>query len=157
MGKLLLIIALAIIFFIIDAATNQCVRKNPQVILPLLFHHIVYTFALLGWILDDPVVLLVYIALPLIVILHWRTNNNSCFVDQAVSNICGKSTEFNHIGRTLGIPEMVTTTIIIFGVIIASYKLYRILRAGKPPKPVRGCKSQSCIDSKRCSPPKYSR
>jgi hypothetical protein len=156
MGKLLLIIALAIIFFILDAATNPCVKKTPQVIAPLLFHHMVYTFALLGWILDDPVVLLVYIALPIIVILHWRSNNNSCFVDQAVGNICGEPTEFNHIGRKLGVPEMVTSTIVVFGVLVASYKLYKIVSSGKPPKPVRGCKTAACIASKRCTPPKHS-
>lgn len=93
-----------------------------------MFHHFLYTYALLGWLLDDPVALLLYIVLPFIVILHWRTANNVCFVDAVVSDVCGRDAPFRHAGRQLGIPESITTVLIITGVLIAIYKLQRILR-----------------------------
>lgn len=147
-GALLLIITVAIITFIIDALGNKCVQKNIEAIGPLLFHHTVYTFSLLGWLLDDPVMLLIYIALPFAVILQWRTNGNGCFVDQVMENICGYKSQFQHIGYKLNIPNMVTNIIIAFGVVIAAFKLYKILKAqhnGQRPGPSCGLIPPWCL------------
>jgi hypothetical protein len=167
-GALLLIIFIAVVTFLIDMSTNKCLKKNAEAIGPLLFHHLVYTFSLLGWLLDDPVMLLIYIGLPFVVMLQWRTNGDGCFVDQVMENICGYKTQFNHIGNKLGIPTIITTGIVIFGVIIASIKLFKILRAqknGQRPGPSCGlippwcfpgsCKRRECIsvtgDKEKCS------
>src|ERR1019366_4753225 len=111
-GALLLIIVVAIISFILDALTNKCVQKNIEAIPPTLVHHLLYTFALLGWLLDDPAVLLCYIALPFIVLLHWPTNNNTCFIDQATTDICGENTSFNHIAHQFSVPNRVVNILI---------------------------------------------
>jgi hypothetical protein len=157
-GSLTLIITVAIVTFIIDALSNKCAKRNIEAVGPLLFHHIVYTFSLLGWLLDDPFALILYITLPFIVVLQWRTNDGGCFVDQVMENICGYKAQFNHIGYKLGIPTVVTTTIVIFGIIIAAIKLYKILREqanGKKPGPSCGlippwCRPGSC-KRKQCT------
>lgn len=115
-----------------------------QVVPIVMLHHLIFTFALFGWILDDPVALLLYIALPIIVGLHWKTNGNECIVDQVTTDICGYKQPFGHIIRSLGIPNMVYNVWVVIGMCIAAYKLYKILRSG-PPAFKKGCVSVVCL------------
>lgn len=130
-GKLLLIIIIALIIFAIDAATSKCIQNNPQLFLVVLCHHLIFTFVLLGWILDDPVVLLIYIAIPIIVALHWSTNKNNCMFDQITSEICGENTQFRHLATMCGIPWQVIQIVVAIGILIAIYKLFKILKSRK--------------------------
>lgn len=144
MGKLLLLIVIALIIFAIDAATSKCIQNNSQVIPIVLTHHLIFTFVLLGWILDDPVVLLVYISIPLIVGLHWATNKNHCMFDEITSEICGEDVQFRHLATMCGIPWQVIQVIVAIGVIIAIYKIYKALKSGKPVYPYHGCRYDIC-------------
>ena len=147
-GSLLLIIVVAIVFFILDALTNKCVQRDIKAIPLTLLHHFLYTFAILGWMLDDPVVLLVYISIPLFIRLHWVTNKNRCMVDEVTSNICGEDTKFNHLSNQLNLPNWFVNTLVGIGVVIAIVKLVKILKTNKPGPPPSmrppWCKSTRC-------------
>lgn len=142
MGKLLLIIFIAIVVFIIDAISNKCIQSHPEVIPVILLHHFIYIFALLGWILDDLFGLLVYIAVPIVIGLHWATNKNHCMVDEVTSGVCEEETRFRHLGYMLGLPNIVYNSVVTIGEIIAMIKVILILRSGQP-----------SIPNKKCGPP----
>lgn len=130
--KLLIIIALVIIFFLIEAFRSKCIQENPSTIPIALLHHAIFTFALLGWILDDPVILFIYICIPLVALLQWRTSDNRCIVTDVMSDICGSPQPFGHIFAILGLPFTAYCALVAVGVLIAIYKLYRIMKAGRP-------------------------
>ena len=135
-GGLLIIIAVAIITFIIDALGNKCIQKNVEVAALVLMHHLIYTFALLGWLLDDFAFLLIYVAVPVVAYLHWSTAP-SCIIDEVSGKICGEQKDFMHLGRILHIPHKVMCVFIGIGVLYAAYKLFRILR-DRPRGPAPG-------------------
>jgi uncharacterized membrane protein len=67
---------------------KKCIRK-PYFHLKLLFHHIIVIFILLGWLSNNRYILSVYIFIPIILIVHWRTNNNRCTLTEDVNKMCG--------------------------------------------------------------------
>jgi hypothetical protein len=134
-GGLLIIIVVAIVTFVVDAMGNKCIQRNGEVATLIFTHHIIYTFALLGWLLDDFALLLVYVFVPLIAMLHWNTAP-SCIIDEVSGKLCGEQREFMHLGRQLNLPHKLICALIGVGVLIGIYKLYRILRdrpRGPPP------------------------
>lgn len=139
MGTLLLIIFIAVVVFIIDALTNKCIQGHPEVIPVVLLHHCIYIFALLGWLLNDLFGLLVYIAVPIIIGLHWATNKNHCMVDEVTSDVCEEETRFRHLGYMLGLPNIVYNSMVTVGVTIAIIKVILILRSGQPSVPNKKC------------------
>jgi len=126
-GGLTLIITIAIITFIIEAISKACIRDNLEVATLSLFHHLIYTYALLGWLLDDFAALVIYISIPALALLHWNTTAG-CIVSDVVGSICGNGDEFKHLGRQLGVHHTVICILVGLGVLYAIYKLYRILR-----------------------------
>lgn len=133
MGKLVFFIVVWLIFFYIDFIGNPCLQKKPGVWPIIAFHHFIWTYGLLGWIFDDPVFLFLYLMMPLVAMLHWRTDR--CFVNQVTEEYCGSEVEpFRRMDRIFGIPDYVYNVIVGMGVVIAAYKLYRNLKSKTPPK-----------------------
>ena len=61
----------------------------------LLAHHIINVFAQFGWMSNNKYILYLYLTTPLIVLLHWKTNNNKCALTEYVNNQCNiKSGEY---------------------------------------------------------------
>lgn len=153
-GGLIIIIIVAIVAFVLDALRNKCIQNNLEVAIVVFTHHLIYVFALLGWLLDDFAFLLFYLGLPLVTWLHWNTS--TCVVDDITTQLCGEQKDFHHLGRTIGWPHGFTMALVGVGWIIAAYKLVKLLRSG-PPKPPHGfpppwCAARKCRESKgkRC-------
>jgi hypothetical protein len=127
LGGLLIIIIVAIVAFILDAMSNGCIQRNAEVAIVVFFHHFIFVFALLGWLLDDFAALVVYVSLPLIVHLHWKAST-TCVVDDVTSQLCGERQQFHHLSWRFGLSHTVTSVVVGIGWFIAVYKLYRLLR-----------------------------
>lgn len=125
-GGLVLIIVITIIVFLLDAITNPCI-KSIQAGTIIFTHHLIYVYSLLGWLVDDFAFLVLYVTLPAVVVLHWKTSPH-CFFDTEAANACGEYRQFQHLGEQTGLSSSITGTIVTIGVFIAAYKLYCILR-----------------------------
>jgi len=124
------------ISFILDIKSNDCIKKSKYktslIYLNLYFHHLLNVFLNYGWISDDPVVLKIYLVLPLFVLLHWKTNNEKCAVTQHANYICGNPDEeyLHDILYLLGIKNLeyynvIQGIILLGGMLIAVRKLLK--------------------------------
>lgn len=82
--ELLILIIVAAIFFKLDH--NGCNTEYSDIVLYL--HHFVNIFANFGWLSNNRYVLYIYLASPLIVALHWFTNDNKCVLTQLHNRLC---------------------------------------------------------------------
>lgn len=127
---------LALIAFILDIKTNDCIKekryKSAMIYINLYFHHLLNMFLNFGWISDNPMVLKIYLIMPIIILLHWKTNDGKCAVTQHANEICGNpENEYMHdFLYLLGIKEskyydLVQNTILFGGMSIAVRKLLK--------------------------------
>lgn len=148
-GGFVILIVVTIVAFILDAITNKCIQSSVQGATITLLHHLIYVFSLLGWLLDDPAILILYVTLPAIVTLHWKTSKE-CFVDEVTGELCGGHKQFNHLGHRLGIPNSIMGSIVCIGVIVALWKLWMIFTGrrrvgpGKDSIPSPFCMAKGC-------------
>ena len=148
-GGFIIIILVTIVAFVLDALTNKCIQNSMKAGAIVFLHHSIYVFSLLGWLLDDPAILILYVTLPAIVWLHWKTSKN-CFVDDVTADACGEHTQFNHLGHRLGIPNCIMGNIVIFGVIIALWKLYMIFTGRRRVGPAKKTIAPPFCTTRRC-------
>jgi hypothetical protein len=55
----------------------------------LFFHHLLAVFLYFGWLSPSPVFLGLYILLVLLVVFHWMTNHQKCYLTQIINRYCG--------------------------------------------------------------------
>lgn len=148
MGKLVIFLCVWLIFFFIDLIGNPCLKNRLDVWPIVAFHHFIWTFALLGWILDDPVILMIYLSTPIVAMAHWIIDKR-CFINDITVEYCdpNKVEPFRKMDRIFSVPDYVYNTIVGIGFIIASIKLYKCLRTRTIPK-VRWGKKASYLDKK---------
>jgi hypothetical protein len=79
---ILLLITASLISFYFDR--NRCQKGNAI----LYFHHFINIFANFGWLSNDRIILITYLLAPIIVLIHWNTNNNKCILTQMHNEIC---------------------------------------------------------------------
>lgn len=83
-----------ILSYMIDILTspeeyyNKCIN-NPIFHTKLMIHHIMVIFIFFGWLSNNKYILSVYVFIPLIILIHWKTNNNRCVLTETVNNMCG--------------------------------------------------------------------
>lgn len=91
-STLLCIIFTGIIAYFIDILWSNNYYKscinNIKFHTILLIHHIFIIFIFFGWLSNNRLILYIYILIPFILIIHWKTNNNNCFLTQRVNKIC---------------------------------------------------------------------
>ena len=80
--------------YLIDIYTSptnyykKCIKK-PEFHAKLLFHHIIVIFIFFGWLSNNKYLLMIYLFVPIILIMHWKTNNNRCAMTETVNSMCG--------------------------------------------------------------------
>lgn len=129
------IIIIGIIFFIIDILNNdysKCKNKTTNYFI-ILVHHIVNIFAQFGWLSNDKYILSLYLITPIIVLIHWKTYNNKCYLTDIVNKNCdlNDDTLFKDIFYHLKIKKLKNYDIIhkiylIFVWFVALIKLYSL-------------------------------
>jgi hypothetical protein len=90
MFNLTTIIIISILSYIVDVNSGpyqDCIQDN-SVKLELLVHHFINVFAQLGWLIDNKHILYCYIVLPVILMIHWKTNKDKCAVSQDINKKC---------------------------------------------------------------------
>ena len=122
----------AIIFYIIDRTTapigyyDKCKDINTQG--TILFHHIIAIFAQFGWLSNNRYVLVSYLFIPIILITHWKTNENKCEITEKVRKRCG-TLYFRDLLYFIGLKKhkyynLMYSLYLSFFWLIALYKLY---------------------------------
>lgn len=112
MNRCLSIVTVGVIFYIIDILTIKghymnC-RNTIKTNSVLLIHHIINIFAQFGWMCDNKYILYAYLFAPLIVLMHWKTNDNKCVLTQYVNDNCNidQKVYFRDIWWFLGIKKL---------------------------------------------------
>lgn len=135
--KIVLLIVIALIFFWIDYVGNPCLQQKWEAIPPVFFHHLVVAFVAVGWMFDSPLILVLYIAAPLVIFVQ-HCVYHYCIVTEVTNKICDTpGAIFTDVLTIAGIDPkyklFLFAPFIALGLIIASCKLYRILKRGKAP------------------------
>ncbi len=109
----IILIFLSLIIFFIDYFSNnlqKCLLKkknNTKLIFISLIHHIFNIFMHFGWIFNNKRILMFYLLLPVITLIHWKTNNDKCILTESVNKICGFSRNnlFNDLFNMIGLKK----------------------------------------------------
>jgi hypothetical protein len=90
--EITIIIIVGIVFYLLDIYTaskghySKCTDLKNQTV--LLCHHIANVFLQFGWLCNTKFMLLLYIMTPVLVVLHWKTNNNRCLFTEYINHSC---------------------------------------------------------------------
>ena len=115
---------IALFSFIIDVSMNNknyknCIAASANadnaktvpthfVYVVLFFHHFIWLFALFGWLSNNKNILKVYLIVVFIYLLHWKKNNNKCFVTEWIRENCNLDKKYglqaitNSFGLSVG-------------------------------------------------------
>lgn len=110
---LYILITLSLTVFFIDIYTKhtyECIKKSSQkntIIIVLLIHQFLHIFANFGWLFNNKFILFIYLLTPSIVLIHWFTNDNKCYLTQKVNKICNfnENVPFNDIFLIIGLKK----------------------------------------------------
>ena len=97
------ILVVAIFFFIIDIRTFKYCSTSVYPV--LLVHHIANIFAQFGFLCSDKRLLFLYLFTPILVVIHWKTNNNKCLLTEIVNKHCGYTMYFRDLWFLLGFKQ----------------------------------------------------
>jgi hypothetical protein len=126
-----------IISFLLDVSTSKCFKDNVKydifktilILIILLIHHIIYTFIGMGWLFSNKHILMFYAVFLIILVTHWKLNNNKCIVTQVLNSICElKDEPFYDILYLFGIArfnyyEFIRYTYLVIVFFVTIYKI----------------------------------
>ena len=84
MKNYLFFLSFIIIQYIWDRSTSYCSTMIGEIL--LFVHHLMSAYIYLGGFLFNPLYHLIFIS---IVLIHWITNNNKCYLTQITNRYCG--------------------------------------------------------------------
>jgi|TARA_R110001592_G_scaffold136665_1_gene353928 hypothetical protein len=84
MKNYLFLLLFTIIQYTWDRLTSYCHTNTGEIL--LFVHHLISAYIYVGGFLFNPLYHLIFVS---IVLIHWVTNNNKCFVTQITNEYCG--------------------------------------------------------------------
>lgn len=137
---LIILFILAFLIFLYDSYLGEnkdCLKEKPpfiyiQILVLQYMHHIISIFIQLGWLFNNKYVLLFYILFTISVILHWKTNDDKCFLTVIYNRLCGYNDKkvFNEFSGIIGLKkykiwtDYITYILMILYMVIALYKIF---------------------------------
>ena len=98
LNDLCYLLTITFVVFVYDLTTNPCIKNkqytSSSVFIVLFIHHFMSIFSKFGFLVSDRRLLFIYLFAPTLTVLHWRFNDNKCFMTEMVSEMCGKETDF---------------------------------------------------------------
>lgn len=132
-GPLLIILLFTLISFLVDpilkcpkfnsGGKNLC--NSESLLLIIFMHHFLVCFAYLGWLFNNPAILFLYLLMPPVIFLHWKTNDNMCIFTQKINDECGEDYKFHHIFDSL--PSSIKYGVGGCGYLYGLYKFVKIM------------------------------
>jgi hypothetical protein len=120
------ILALSVIKTIIDVNNDYktCTEKNPEMIIVLLIHSVIWFFSLFGWLYKDKRKIAFYLLFCLCMLLHWMLNDGKCKITKYTNKRC----EFDENRGYENPTQNSTVSLLLFlirntGLLVAIYKL----------------------------------
>lgn len=124
--------------YLVDISTapkdyyKKCIKK-PEFHAKLLLHHIIVILIFFGWLSNNKYILSIYLFVPIILITHWKTNNNRCAMTETVNDMCGldKDEYIRDFIYLIGLKKSkyydpFYKTFLLFTFTYVLYKLYKI-------------------------------
>lgn len=134
--EIFLIIVLGIISYCFDLMTSpnkyyeKCISKT-EFHTKLILHHILVIFIYFGWLSNNTYILSLYLLIPIILLIHWKMNDNRCVMTETINNMCGldKDEYIRDVAYLCGLKKSsyydpIYKTFLVFTFFITSYKLY---------------------------------
>jgi hypothetical protein len=129
------ILVASLVYDFASKPTRECIKYNKarySIIIVTVFHHIIDIFGHFGWLLWNPVLLKLYLIIPIIIIYYWSTTGGRCHVTTYVNEQCGWSKDeyFNDIFKIIGFKkydawnDIYQNYFLIVGAIISLTKLW---------------------------------
>jgi len=133
--SIILIASLLITAIDFNITTGECIRKlrekRGKIIRLIFFHQVISFFASFGWIANSKIILVLFVALNIIILIHWITNRNRCFVTQQLNNICGIDDRwFPDLFYFVGFKKFSIWNnylSYIYSILVSIYAIYKIL------------------------------
>ena len=137
---LIFLFIIAFLIFLYDnylGENKDCLKKKPpfiyiQILVLQYIHHFIVIFMGWGWLFNNKYILLFYILFIIGVILHWKTNDDKCFLTVTYNRLCGydDSKLFNEFTGIIGLKKYklwnnyFTYILMILYIVIALYKIF---------------------------------
>lgn len=129
--KVYLLVLLLVIQFVLDLSTNKCFltlknSKKAKAITILFIHHVISVLSNFGWIFNNKILLKLYLAFPILTLIHWLVNKDKCFLTDSFNKLCGYShyEYFHDFFYFLGIKKIHP----IYFFIVSCIALYKIFK-----------------------------
>ena len=119
---------------------DSCIQRNNSFIKKiyiytvLILHHLVFSLLYFGWLFNNKTLLIIFLFSPVVIMLHWLTNNWKCKLSQMINNVC-KFDDFKLFEDFFDIIGLKKNNIsanffrgffVLFGIIVAYSKLKKI-------------------------------
>lgn len=114
---------------------NERCLNNTAFHAKLLLHHIIVIFIFFGWLSNDKYILSIYVFIPIILITHWKTNQNRCAMTETVNKMCDLHQDeyIRDFIYMIGLKkskyyDSIYKLFLLFSFTFVIYKLYRIYK-----------------------------
>lgn len=105
--------------------------KDTWSIIPVVvLHRLIWFFSIVGWLFNAKWVLWLYIAVPVIAVLHWITNKWRCTISQVENKICGfpKHTRFDRdLGKSMKTKPVQTVIIVLVRILFFAIAVIKLM------------------------------
>ena len=122
---------ISLLSYLIDIVqTKKHKLCNFRVNTILFFHHFIWTFALLGWVWNDPILNILYlITIPIYLIL-WYINDDKCIMTEYIKRKCnlGDDYKLKYLGDYFNSDKISRTTQKIYLTAAFIFTVYRTQR-----------------------------
>jgi hypothetical protein len=137
---MIILFIIAFLIFLYDSYLGEnkdCLKEKPsftyiQILCLQYIHHFIALFITLGWLFNNKNILLFYILFIICVVLHWKTNDDKCFLTVIYNRLCGYDDRklFNEFTGIIGLKkyklwtDYITYILMILYILIALYKIF---------------------------------
>ena len=137
---MIILFIIAFLIFLYDSYLGEnkdCLKEKPsftyiQILCLQYIHHFIALFITLGWLFNNKNILLFYILFIICVVIHWKTNDDKCFLTVIYNRLCGYDDRklFNEFTGIIGLKkyklwtDYITYVLMILYILIALYKIF---------------------------------
>ena len=137
---MIILFIIAFLIFLYDSYLGEnkdCLKEKPsftyiQILCLQYIHHFIALFITLGWLFNNKNILLFYILFIICIVIHWKTNDDKCFLTVIYNRLCGYDDRklFNEFTGIIGLKkyklwtDYITYVLMILYILIALYKIF---------------------------------
>ena len=129
---ILFILSLSLSVIDINNKYKNCVESVEiyKIIPTILAHRFISVFVYFGWLFDNKVILISYVAFLILLLLHWVTNDWKCIITEYENEICNfpDDTVYDPTFNILGNSDFAGYIYTIINITLGVLAIYKILK-----------------------------